>query len=1118
MRAGLEDLRPRLDDTTRKLQDAELRLREIGDRLRLSVRLLAFRGEAFAELERARRSPVPKDAALPRQPRVRAPRWQPDEAGVRAIEEEIAASGLFSPAWYRAQYDDLPAGDDASALRHFARYGLGEDRDPHPLFSTAWYRRCASLDEAGEAAPFLHFLRSGAAAPHPLFDPDFYRDRRPDVGEAGVNPLAHYVRDGWRELCIPHPAFDPGFYARARGRAGPPEADPLAEYVTDEQAFGVPPHRLFDPAHYRGGVERAWPATAGAPLVHYLVRGWREGRSPHPLFDDAWYLDRNPDVAAAGLQPLVHFLRYGADEGRETHPMFDAGYYARTNPDVGRTGVAPLLHYVTDGAAENRSPHPDFPGDAVARLLPADPARPVSAPIRLLQGGTRLSPAALAVVATEPRSAEPPIGLSPRLRDYVVDRYGEGPEPLLRDLMQVVGHYGAAPDAFGSSSDLDRLVGRARAASAGRAGEDVDASIVIPVHNALVFTLTCIVALLEIGSRSRFEILVGDDASTDRTAEAVGAIGGRVRLVRHAANLGFLGNCNAVAAHARGRYVVLLNNDTLPLPGWLDALVETFERDPKAGLVGSKLLNGDGSLQEAGGILWRDGSAWNFGRNGDPAASIYNYVKDVDYCSGASIAVPRELWTRLGGFDPDFAPAYCEDSDLAFRVREAGFRTLYQPFSEIIHHEGRSHGTDTASGIKAYQVANQRKLFARWSATLAAENWPNGDRVFLARDRSGAKPHLLVVDHYIPQWDRDAGSRTMLHFVRAFLDRGFHVTFWPENLYHDRAYAEPLQRMGVEVLYGPEYAGGFERWWAEHGSAVGVVLLSRPHIAPPFLDVVRRRPGATVLYYGHDLHWRRLEGELAVTGDAALRPKIERMRAEELAICRASDLALYPSEDEVAVLRAELSPDRRVAAVPAWIFDDAVLAGARDGIGRLGRRERHHVMFVGGFTHTPNVDGLTWFAEAVLPRLKAHDARFRVSVAGSNPPEAVARLAGDDVAILGQVSDERLATLYETASVAVVPLRFGGGVKGKVIEGFSKGIPVVATSVGMQGIPDPGSLAFVADEPEDFAAAVLAACDDRALATRKARAAVDFLGSAYSTRAFRAKLAPVVPEFREGAA
>lgn len=246
-----------------------------------------------------------------------------------------------------------------------------------------------------------------------------------------------------------------------------------------------------------------------------------------------------------------------------------------------------------------------------------------------------------------------------------------------------------------------------------------------------------------------YEILIGNDCSTDLTTRIAEIIPG-VKCVTNEKNLRFVLNCKNAAKYAKGTYLLFLNNDTQVQPNWLEPLVSLIESADDIGMVGSKLVYPDGTLQEAGGILWRDGSAWNYGNRQDSALPEFNYVKEADYISGASIMLPRALWEEIGGFDERFVPAYCEDSDLAFTIRKMGYRVMFQPQSVVVHFEGVSNGTDTSSGQKKYQVVNSQKFYEKWKDVLEAEHFENGQNVFQARDRSRGKKTVLVVDHYIP--------------------------------------------------------------------------------------------------------------------------------------------------------------------------------------------------------------------------------------------------------------------------------------------------------------------------------------------------------------------------------
>lgn len=631
-------------------------------------------------------------------------------------------------------------------------------------------------------------------------------------------------------------------------------------------------------------------------------------------------------------------------------------------------------------------------------------------------------------------------------------------------------------------------------------------TIVVPVYNHADYTYSCVKYIVKNTPNVPYEIILMDDNSSEESAINIDDFIKNVSFIRNKENLGFLRNCNKGASLAKGEYILFLNNDTNVQENWLDTLVDLIESDKKIGMVGSRLVYPDGRQQEAGGIIWDDASGWNFGRLADPEMPEFNYVKEVDYVSGASMMIDKSLWKKIGGFDEQFVPAYYEDTDLAFEVRAHGYKVMYQPKSVVIHFEGISNGTDTNSGIKHYQVVNHKKFFTKWKEVLEKDHFKNAQDVFVARDRSKSKPHVLFVDHYLPHYDKDAGSKAASQYLKILVDQGMQVHFIGDNFwnYPGEPYLNALTEQGIEVLCGNWYAQNWQEWLTENGKYFNYVILSRPHISTKYIDLVKKVSDAKIIYFGHDLHFLREEREYEIKKDAVHLENVKKWKDIELDLMRKVDVSYYFSTIEKALIK-KLDKKINVNVVPLYIYDQFEKINYNPA-------ERKDIMFVGGFGHGPNSDAVNWFVEEIFPLVKKRLNSIHFYIIGSNPPQSILDLASKDITVTGFVSDKELKSYYDKCKLVVAPLRYGAGVKGKIIDAMYNGVPVITTSIGAEGLSNPETFMGITDHGTDFSNLIIDNYDNESALKKWSRRSNEYCQENFSIDYAQRQMSTVIKE------
>ncbi len=819
---------------------------------------------------------------------------------------------------------------------------------------------------------------------------------------------------------------------------------------------------LFDARYYMTRHAGVVPHDAD-PLMHYLWVGAASGLDPHPLFDTSWYASQMP--AGSLVNPLLHYL--DGTGTSDPHPLFEQAHYLTQSGVALAPGETALEHYLATGG-----------GDAPNTVF--DPR---------------------AYLVEYPEAASHPGG---PLLHYIElgETQGLAPHPLFDPRYYAARHADAAElGSFGHYLRFGRAAGHAGSALMEELGtpslphrlafpfsETPDVSIIIPTYGHLFETIQCLAAVMARTGGVAHEVIVADDRPHAPIAPVLSADGLVLQINDN--NLGFLRCCNAAARRARGRLIVFLNNDTVVGPDWLRPMIAVADADPRVGMVGCKLLNPDGTIQEAGGIIHSNGWGFPYGAGDDPHRGAYDFARHVDVVTGACFLVRRDLFERLGGFDDRYAPAFYEEFDLATALRDAGYHVVYQPESVVVHHGSASYGREIRD---RQSKRNHAKFCAKWR-TLLARQPVEGNPIFLVRERPSPRGVILVIDDKVPEYDKHAGAVTLFQYLCLCVELGLKVIFHPQDAQPLQPYTSELQRRGIEIVHAPDTLA---EWLEENGRHVDFIWTARPYVTFPILDLIKRTTGAPILYYTHDLHYLREMRRFELDGNTWAREESERLRPMELGIFASVDWVMTPSSEEAKIIALEV-PEARVVVVPPYLFDDASIDPRQ--LDFTGRRD---VLFVGGFDHTPNVDAALWLVRDIMPLVWERAPDTCAMIVGNAPPAEVRALAGDRVLVTGFVPT--IDPYFARARASVSPLRYGAGVKGKIVSALQAGVPVVTTGCGNEGIQlQHGVEALVGETEQEIADAILRLLDDPVLCRDMALAGAAVVRDRFSaTRARR---------------
>jgi len=530
----------------------------------------------------------------------------------------------------------------------------------------------------------------------------------------------------------------------------------------------------------------------------------------------------------------------------------------------------------------------------------------------------------------------------------------------------------------------------------------------------------------------------------------------------------------------------------IPQADIVERAIEMLSDCPDAGLLMPLEKHSDGRIRAGYALLMRDGLLHTH-LAGQPADHPYYGYRRTILAASSQLVLLKQA--TLSQIDIDAVRAYLtpmyQVTELIWQMKTQSYQAVYE--AAFCYEQDQPYPAFTDSDYNQ----DSEYFYHRFQSQLPTHTSPFMPLGYQLNPEQ--QPSVLVIDATLPMFDEDSGSLRLYTLLKIWANLGYRITFIPDNLDSQFKYRHALEALGIEVFHG-----NYNLRDAMASRQFDFAFICRVDMGHRYIPFLRLLSPKTVIFYDTvDIHYIREQRQAEIENDPKLAENAQATKRKELSNCLLADSVITVTEDDAKHLQEAL-PQLAYAVIPN--------IHQLHPLPETTYAQREGLVFIGNYNHQPNEDGMYYFVETVLPKIQARLPDIRLYLIGSNMKEKMKTLANESVKVIGWV--DQVEPEFARRRVFVSYLRYGAGMKGKLGQALSLGLPVVTTQIGAEGMGlEEAETALIADEPEAFAEAVHRLYTDSTLWEKLSRQGRDYIEQHYGENAVRDKLRELLAHY-----